>query len=73
MASAFVPVDLDKLLDEFEEKEQGEFASSVREGETLLWKSSKRSSIFFSSKGIFIGYTKVHNNIVLCSSYNIKF
>ena len=34
MASAFVPVDLDKLLDEFEEKEQGEFASSVREGET---------------------------------------
>ena len=23
MASAFVPVDLDKLLDEFEEKEQG--------------------------------------------------
>ena len=24
MAGAFVPVDLDKLLDEFEEKEQGE-------------------------------------------------
>jgi len=24
MASAFVPVDLDKLLDEFEEKEKGE-------------------------------------------------
>lgn len=51
MASAFVPVDLDKLLDEFEEKEQGEFASSVREGETLLWKSSKHSSIFFQAKG----------------------
>lgn len=41
MASAFVPVDLDKLLDEFEEKEQGEHLGLlIREGEGLLWKSN---------------------------------
>lgn len=58
MASAFVPVDLDKLLDEFEEKEQGEFASSVREGETLLWKSNTCSPIFFfQAKGFLLRHT----------------
>ena len=36
MASAFVPVDLDKLLDEFEEKEQGELVSSCKRRRKII-------------------------------------
>ena len=36
MASAFVPVDLDKLLDEFEEKEQGELVSSWKRRSMII-------------------------------------